>query len=403
MGLKNFFKKKDSAKTIQSKSFENEVKLKQNSINENSAPQSGVERFNHLREMLSYAQTQGNIQVGNFAYYALISYFQEASCILLSPEQGKEKTKQLEVAKQKYQDDGVALIDFLLKNGLITPMTTTNPSGEQRLAVFLSKEQIPLENVGMIQIELDFKLACVIAKAGNGIGAIVIDYSSINSMTITSEMIDAILGPKVEIKPKDTSNVSLTENDNQNIAMARSIIQEQEKQHSSLIADKESSTKFMSDSELLAIFAEHFAFGMKEGFITQPGSPKYKAYFDAINAATLELVNNPHLYSQATKRNQAELVSMCNNRIPGLTNSLICSLIYCMGKYAVVNSAMLCVDFAEAIPNCIAVYLMLAAQKLPPNNRKQMIDAGDGVNKQPLTNAMNLLSVCDPNWKYQIF
>ena len=142
---------------------------------------------------------------------------------------------------------------------------------------------------------------------------------------------------------------------------------------------------------------------MSKDFITDPDSPKFKAYFEVVNAATLEMLNNPKLYNQATKREQAELVTMCNNRVPGVTNSLICGLIFSVGKYAVVPSSLLCVDFAAAIPNCIAVYLLLTAQKLPANNRKQKISVGDGVDKQAFEKAMNTLSICDPNWKYDIF
>jgi hypothetical protein len=74
-----------------------------------------------------------------------------------------------------------------------------------------------------------------------------------------------------------------------------------------------------------------------------------------------------------------------------------------LGKYAVVPSRLLCVDFAAAIPNCIAVYLLLTAQKLPVDNRKQAISIGDGVNKQAFEEAMNTLKICDPKWSFSIF
>jgi len=78
-------------------------------------------------------------------------------------------------------------------------------------------------------------------------------------------------------------------------------------------------------------------------------------------------------------------------------------LIFSVGKYAVVPSSLLCVDFADAVPNCIAVYLFYMAQRLPADNRKQAISVGDGVNKQAFEKAMETLRMCDPNWEYQIF
>ena len=98
------------------------------------------------------------------------------------------------------------------------------------------------------------------------------------------------------------------------VAMVRSIIEDQKKQHDNKIAEMESNTKLLSDSELLAIFAEYFGFAMNEGFLLEQRSPRYKAYFDVVNAATLEMLNNPQLYQKATKREHSDLVAMCNNR-----------------------------------------------------------------------------------------
>lgn len=164
-----------------------------------SLPESGIERFNYLREMLSSNEPQ----VRNFAYHGLVSYLQDTTCYLLSPVLPEDKMKQMAAVQNKHKDNGHTLLDDLLKSGLLIPMTTTNPQGERRLAVFLTKDQIPPENAGMIQFGIDFKLACIVAKAGSGINAIVIDYSSPKSITLSSEMIDDVLGAKVELKRKD--------------------------------------------------------------------------------------------------------------------------------------------------------------------------------------------------------
>lgn len=185
------------------------------------------------------------------------------------------------------------------------------------------------------------------------------------------------------------------------ISSTKSILSAVHEEYDKQASNVENSFHRLTDDELLAIFVEYFA--PNTDFYDPANRDKFKAYFGAINDAILEMLNNPQLFRQATKREPAELLSMYNHRVPGLTNSLLCGLIFIMGKFAVVPSAILCVDFVEAIPNCIAIYLLLSAQKLPPENRTAMIDAGDGVDKNPFMKAMNTLSVCDPNWKYNVY
>lgn len=160
-------------------------------------------------------------------------------------------------------------------------------------------------------------------------------------------------------------------------------------------ADKER-TSPVTDQELLTLFAEYFA--PNKSFYSNPGSPEFQAYFGAIQKAQLEMLNNPALYQAATKRTRDELIAMINNPKPAITNMLICGLIYCMGNYAVVRSFVYCVDFSEKVPYCAALCLLLQAEKLPKDKRRQMIDAGDGVNKAPLQQALDSLKVLDPDW-----
>lgn len=167
------------------------------------------------------------------------------------------------------------------------------------------------------------------------------------------------------------------------------------------VSAKEQGVKRLSDQELMAIFTEYFAPNVD--FYSQPGSPKYLAYFGAVNSATQEMMNEPALFEEATKRKQDELLNMINNKVPGLTNSLICGLIFSVGDFCVIKSNLLCVDFSVRLPNCIALFLMLTAQKLPKEQRKQMISVGEGDNKQHLEKAMDSLRICDPDWKYSIF
>ena len=115
------------------------------------------------------------------------------------------------------------------------------------------------------------------------------------------------------------------------------------------------------------------------------------------------MLRNPDLFKKATKWDITRLVNMLNNPQPGITNMMLCGLIFRMGDYGVIRSAMYCVDFCERIPNCIALYLLLTAHKLPADQRKQMIDAGDNTNKTAFKAAMLSLRVLDPDWSFTIF
>lgn len=156
----------------------------------------------------------------------------------------------------------------------------------------------------------------------------------------------------------------------------------------------------ITQEALLKIFGEYFA--PNKDFFSQPGSPKFVAYFGAVNAARDEMIRNPKLFAEATKWSMQALADLINQPKPGITNMLICGLIFAMGDYAVIKDAVYCVDFCEAIPNCIALYLLLTAQKLPQDRRAMMIDAGDNSDKTAFTSAMNALKVCDPSWRFTI-
>ena len=152
--------------------------------------------------------------------------------------------------------------------------------------------------------------------------------------------------------------------------------------------------------ELMRIFSEYFAPNTE--FYSVPGSAKFTAYFEVVNAARDEMLRDRPLFKAATRWTPEQLAELVNNPIPGVTNSLICALLFTMGNYAVIRDAIYCVDFCERIPNCIALFLLLTAQKLPAGKRNMLIDAGDGSNAKALTEAMNTLSVCDPSWKFTV-
>lgn len=157
----------------------------------------------------------------------------------------------------------------------------------------------------------------------------------------------------------------------------------------------------ISKQELINVFNTYFA--PNKDFYTVPGSDNFNAYFGVVNAARDEMINNQQLFMQATKWSTQELAELLNSNIPGVTNMLVCGLIFKLGEFAVIKDAVYCVDFSEAIPNCVALYLLLIAQKLPSDKRTMVIDAGDGTNKAPLTNAINSLKILDNNWNCNIW
>ncbi len=156
----------------------------------------------------------------------------------------------------------------------------------------------------------------------------------------------------------------------------------------------------VTEQELMQYFAEYFA--PNKDFYSVPGSEKYNAYFGAVNAARDEMIKHPDLFKMATKWDISRLVEMLKDPKPGITNMLVCGLIFRTGDYGVLRYHVLCVDFADKIPNCISLYLLLTARKLPAGQRKQVIDAGDSGDKTAFKQAMQSLQVLDPDWSFMI-
>ena len=182
-------------------------------------------------------------------------------------------------------------------------------------------------------------------------------------------------------------------------ATAAAIIQASNKNLYDLAAEKDARSA-ATEKELFQYFAEYFA--PNKDFYSTPGSEKYQSYFGAINAARDEMLKNPELFEMATKWDISQLVDMLNNPKPGITNMMVCGLIFRVGEYGVIKSAVYCVDFCNKIPNCIAVYLLLIAHKLPADKRRQIIDAGGNTDKTAFKAAMKSLQVLDPDWSFMI-
>lgn len=151
-----------------------------------------------------------------------------------------------------------------------------------------------------------------------------------------------------------------------------------------------------SEAELLKIFAEYFA--PNTSFYSAPGTPAYTAYFGAIQKAKLEIFAHEKLFFKATKYTLQELADILNNPKPMVTNMVLLGLIFRVGWYCVIEDKLTCIDFSEYVPNCIALYLLLTAQKKPADKRTQGIDAGERTDPEPLARALDGLKPCDQNW-----
>ena len=195
---------------------------------------------------------------------------------------------------------------------------------------------------------------------------------------------------------KNTKKKSVELHDPEDWAKA---IQSQQSCFQEKIKEKEQDSPITAE-ELMKIFIEFFAPNTE--FYSDPGSEKYIAYFGAVNTAREELFKNPELFMTATKWTIQKLSYMVNDQNNDISNLLICGLIFKMGDYAVIKDAVYCVDFCEKIPNCIALYLLLKAQKLPADSRNMLIDAGVGSDTASFSKAMDALKVCDPSWQYTI-
>jgi len=136
--------------------------------------QEGIDRFNSLRDLLS----NENNEIRNAAYGFLLKFLQETACIILTP----------------LDDD--------------KPVIVYGPNQEPRLAVFMSRDQIPSEYNGITTERiLPFKFACYMVQGEKNVHVISIDPFGDNSMTITADAIKIILESTIEIKPKQEKSI----------------------------------------------------------------------------------------------------------------------------------------------------------------------------------------------------
>lgn len=76
------------------------------------------------------------------------------------------------------------------------------------------------------------------------------------------------------------------------------------------------------------------------------------------------------------------------------------NFVLAMGNYGISVKAVICVDFTEIIPNCIAIMLLYGAWS--GQLKKQMIDAGDGANVKDFAEALTRLYGCCADWECTI-
>ena len=88
------------------------------------------------------------------------------------------------------------------------------------------------------------------------------------------------------------------------------------------------------------------------------------------------------------------------NEWEGLTKEQHMYYILSMGNYGIVPRIILCVDFVELIPYCLAIALLYMAYTGEMEN--QVMDTGDGADNTMLKKALELLQPCCTKWKWRI-
>ncbi len=76
------------------------------------------------------------------------------------------------------------------------------------------------------------------------------------------------------------------------------------------------------------------------------------------------------------------------------------NFVLAMGNHGISVKTVICVDFTEIIPNCIAIMLLYGAWS--GQMKKQMIDAGDGADVKDFAEALTRLHTCCADWECTI-
>ena len=71
-----------------------------------------------------------------------------------------------------------------------------------------------------------------------------------------------------------------------------------------------------------------------------------------------------------------------------------------MGKYSIVPSVLLCIDFVEIMPYCIAIALLFLAYS--GDKKTQLLDTGDGADITKFKKALDSLTPCCEKWEVKI-
>jgi len=74
--------------------------------------------------------------------------------------------------------------------------------------------------------------------------------------------------------------------------------------------------------------------------------------------------------------------------------------ILAVGAHGITPSMLLCIDFAELIPNCLALTLLYYAYTGEIEN--QLLDTGNGTDVRRFRAALESLKGCCPKWSYKI-
>ena len=84
----------------------------------------------------------------------------------------------------------------------------------------------------------------------------------------------------------------------------------------------------------------------------------------------------------------------------GLSEIQQLQYILALGNHGIVPSALLCIDFVEIIPYCLAITLLYIAYT--GQKETQLLDTGDGSDITVFKSAVSLLSGCYARWNCKI-
>ena len=123
--------------------------------------------------------------------------------------------------------------------------------------------------------------------------------------------------------------------------------------------------------------------------------PSFRSAFSYAKAEINSVIIKKHFGLKSQSGGELS-VSECE----GLSEIQQLQYILALGNHGIVPSALLCIDFVEIIPYCLAITLLYIAYT--GQKETQMLDTGDGSDITVFKSAVSLLSGCYAKWNCKI-